>query len=206
MTDSMELVAHDRCGDEELVRKWEKERWDWLFKGKTDDFIRRKLSNLLPMDRKAVLVPTGTSVLIVDPEHAGQMASDINDALRLLRAPIAVTLTARVRGSSDQEPHSIVRSDQTERIVLTEKDALFLSQLFGGRKLKYIADKLNLVWLPCRVKILFPSAWKEVIAVDRRDPLSMVRQAQESLAAIHSRYAIDVVERDTASETFLWAV
>lgn len=208
MTNSMEWVTHNRGHSVQLVRKREKERWEWLFKGKRIGFIIRKLSKLLPLDRKAVLTPTGAETLIVDPYDPIAMASAIREALQRLGSTYDIVLTREAESRygdtlspSDDNASSAQRPsiDPTDRIGLTQKDKECLLMLFGKRNLGYIERQLNILWLPDDVKINFPSVWQEIIVIDRKDHADMVRQAKELLAAAGSTYDIDLVIKDGKS-------
>ncbi len=201
----MEWVEYDRGHSVELVRRREKDCWEWLFRGKTLDFIVRKLSNLLPLNQKAVLLPSKADcVLFANPHRPEEMALALQQLFERERALWDVVLTAHAWRAPLELP---VRTDQTKRIMLTKKDEACFDVLFQKKNLDFIAAKLNAVWLPDDVRIFFPAAWKEAIVVHRKDLAGAISQAKDLLSRIGSRYDIGLAcKEETARFPFMKAV
>jgi hypothetical protein len=205
MTNSFAWVSHDRGRSEELVREREKACWDWLFRGKKPDDIEQKLNDVLPVQVRAVLVPSRVSIIIVNLTDPVEMVGAIREVLHAMSALYDVELTVW-HSDTQNESLPMMSPLQRRKGAVSPREQYCFEILFGGMGLKDIVNKLNIVWLNDDIKAVFISANKSIIIVDKKDPVSIVTQAQELLRTINSGYDIKLVEAPKTKLPLMQAV
>lgn len=196
MTNSEAYVHHNRgLSTPELVRKREKEAWDFIFSKKNSGYIEDKLNDVLAIQARAVIVPAKSQIIVVNLSDPDGTVGAINEAL----SQINTSHEAELCGWTEEGKIAYQKKVIPERVkhLLTEEEIFCFKILFEGKSLQGIEDTLNIVWLPGHLKAKIIPAKKTIILVDAKDPSSLVREANELLRGINSGFYIKLKFRES---------
>lgn len=203
LTDSMEWVAHERGHSTELVRKREKEGWDYLFDGAPPQYIVDKFNDILPLSHKAVIVPARSIVLVLNPYDPEELRNTLQSALSQVSASYDVALA--VSEGPVGSIQVVAPPPRQKRPLLKEENESFFA-VFGDLPMKNIQDLINIKWLRDDLKIFFIKTQKEIVVLDNKEPLTVVTRAQQLLKEISSGFGVTLVEADSTKYSLMEAV
>ncbi|MEK7228050.1 MAG: hypothetical protein AAB681_01695 [Patescibacteria group bacterium] len=198
ITNSIAYTYHSRGFSEELVKKREKEAFDFLFpKSKVNNkqYIEEKLNDILAIQAKVVIVPAKSQIIVINLADPEGIVSAINEALNQTNT----THESELCGWTEEGEIFYERKVIPERTKhpLTPDEIFCFKILFEGKSIQNIEDLLNIIWLPDHLKAKIIPAKKTVIIVDAKDPASIVTEANELLRGVNSGFYIKLVFRQS---------